>query len=258
MFATHRCWLGWRWPCLMAGLPPHGTLARTQRECQSQLCLLKAKAGPVPHRRRGEGVVKDGELGDEAVEEAVRSQVGAAAQDNVPVDLDGEAARQVEVALWALQGGHEQPVHIDLKALRPSTDASAPNSITWFHPKRHKAEEQRMLPGTVRYLEFLGSKCRGPCEAARTWSPDGRVVSVTMCQAPSVRFRRAVLRKSLDPTCPSAAHRATPHFLTVHRMSACLNGCKVRRQEQCPSSQRTHLSQGSWRLQARCSCRCCP
>ena len=213
MFATHRCWLGWRWPCLMAGLPPHGTLARTQRECQSQLCLLKAKAGPVPHRRRGEGVVKDGELGDEAVEEAVRSQVGAAAQDNVPVDLDGEAARQVEVALWALQGGHEQPVHIDLKALRPSTDASAPNSITWFHPKRHKAEEQRMLPGTVRYLEFLGSKCRGPCEAARTWSPrrQGRQcdhVPGAVCQ-----IQAGGVAEVVGPDLPVCSTQSHPSFL---------------------------------------------
>ena len=72
-----------------------------------------------------------------------------------------------------------------------------------------------MRPGTVGHLEFRGSKCRGPCEAARTWSPDGRVVSVTMCQLPSVRFRRAVLRKSLDPTCPSAARGPNRHFLTV-------------------------------------------
>ena len=85
-----------------------------------------------------------------------------------------------------------------------------------------------MRSGTVRWRDPGVPSFEGLARAALTWSPDGRVVSVSICQLPSVRFRRAVLRKLLDPTCPSAACRPTRHFLTL-RMSACPNACEAHR-----------------------------
>jgi len=70
------------------------------------------------YRLGGEGLVENGELGDVAVEEAIAGLIGAAAEDDAAVEVDGVAAVHAKKGLRVCQLRHEQAVHIDGKPLQ--------------------------------------------------------------------------------------------------------------------------------------------